>query len=129
MLLASATVAVAGTLSFIGLIAPHIARRLVGPRHAVMLPAAAGIGTLILLVADAIGRGAHPPIELPAGMITAVIGVLYLLGALVSISVALAAALGIGITVMLMAALMGLVFLSSGTGHDEAVADPLEDYD
>jgi iron complex transport system permease protein len=77
VLLASATVAVAGTLSFIGLIAPHIARRLVGPRHAVLLPAAAGIGTLILLVADAIGRGAHPPIELPAGMITAVIGAPY----------------------------------------------------
>jgi predicted anti-sigma-YlaC factor YlaD len=62
-------------------------------------------------------------------LITAVIGVLYLLGALVSISVALAAALGIGITVMLMAALMGLVFLSSGTGHDESIADPLNEED
>jgi ferric citrate transport system permease protein len=77
VLLASATVAVAGTLSFIGLIAPHMARRLVGPRHAVLLPAAAGIGTLILLIADAIGRGANPPIELPAGMVTAFIGAPY----------------------------------------------------
>jgi ABC-type Fe3+-siderophore transport system permease subunit len=77
VLLASATVAVAGTITFIGLIAPHMARRLVGPRHAVLLPTAAGIGTLILLIADAVGRGAHPPIELPAGMITAFIGAPY----------------------------------------------------
>lgn len=77
VLLASATVAVAGTVSFIGLIAPHIARRLVGPRHAVLLPASAAIGTLMLLVADAIGRGADPPIELPAGMVTAFIGAPY----------------------------------------------------
>jgi iron complex transport system permease protein len=77
VLLASATVAVAGTITFIGLIAPHIARRLVGPRHAVLLPTAAGVGTLMLLVADAIGRGAHPPIELPAGMVCAFIGAPY----------------------------------------------------
>jgi iron complex transport system permease protein len=77
VLLASATVAVAGTITFIGLIAPHMARRLVGPRHAVLLPTAAGIGTLILLIADAVGRGAHPPIELPAGMVCAFIGAPY----------------------------------------------------
>ncbi len=77
LLLASATVAVAGTLAFIGLIAPHMARRLVGPRHAVLLPAAAGLGALLLLIADAIGRGADPPLELPAGMMTAIIGVPY----------------------------------------------------
>ena len=77
VLLASATVAVAGTITFIGLIAPHIARRLVGPRHAVLLPTAAGIGTLMLLIADAVGRGAHPPIELPAGMVCAFIGAPY----------------------------------------------------
>jgi iron complex transport system permease protein len=75
--LASATVAVAGAITFIGLIAPHMARRLVGPRHAILLPTAAGIGTLILLIADAIGRGADPPLELPAGMITALIGAPY----------------------------------------------------
>jgi iron complex transport system permease protein len=77
VLLASATVAVAGTVAFVGLIAPHMARRLVGPRHAVLLPAAAGIGALLMVVADAIGRGAHPPIEIPAGMITAFIGAPY----------------------------------------------------
>jgi ferric citrate transport system permease protein len=77
VLLASSTVAVAGTIAFIGLIAPHIARRLVGSRHAVLIPASAGIGALLLLVSDAIGRGAHPPIELPAGMVTAFIGAPY----------------------------------------------------
>jgi iron complex transport system permease protein len=77
VLLASATVAVCGTIAFIGLIAPHMARRLVGSRHAVLLPASAGIGALLLLVSDAIGRGAHPPIELPAGMVTACIGAPY----------------------------------------------------
>lgn len=77
VLLASATVAVMGTITFIGLIAPHIARRLVGSRHAVLLPASAGIGAVLVLVADAIGRGAHPPVEIPAGMITALIGAPY----------------------------------------------------
>jgi iron complex transport system permease protein len=43
----------------------------------VLLPAAAGIGALLMVVADAIGRGAHPPIEIPAGMITAFIGAPY----------------------------------------------------
>jgi hypothetical protein len=43
--------------------------------------------------------------------------------------VGIAAALGYGITVMLMAALLGLVFLSSGTGHDESIADPLNEED
>jgi ferric citrate transport system permease protein len=77
VLLASACVAVAGSILFIGLIAPHIARRLVGSRHAVLLPAAAAVGTLMLLVGDAVGRGADPPIELPAGMVTVAIGVPY----------------------------------------------------
>lgn len=51
------------------------------------------------------------------------LGVLYALGALVSIHFVIATVLGIGLTMMLMAALMGLVFLSSGTGHDESVSD------
>jgi ferric citrate transport system permease protein len=77
VMLASSTVAVMGTIAFVGLIAPHIARRLVGSRHIVLLPASAGVGALLVLVADAIGRGAHPPVELPAGMITALIGAPY----------------------------------------------------
>lgn len=77
VLLASATVAVMGTIAFVGLIGPHIARRLVGSRHIVLLPASAGVGAVLVLIADAIGRGIHPPVELPAGMITACIGAPY----------------------------------------------------
>lgn len=54
---------------------------------------------------------------------------LYFLGALVSIHFVIATILGVGVTMMLMGALMGLVFLSSGTGHDESVSDLLNDAD
>ena len=60
-------------------------------------------------------------------VIAVALGVLYASGALVSIHFVIATALGIGVTMMLMAALMGLVFLSSGTGHDESIADPLNE--
>lgn len=55
------------------------------------------------------------------------IALLYRNNGFVSIHFYIAAALGIGFTMLLMSALMGLVFLSSGTGHDEAIIDPLED--
>jgi hypothetical protein len=64
---------------------------------------------------------------LALAVIAIALAVLYASGALVSIHFVIATVLGIGLTMMLMGALMGLVFLSSGTGHDEAVADPLED--
>jgi hypothetical protein len=60
-------------------------------------------------------------------VIAIALAVLFGLGALVSIHFVIATVLGIGVTMMLMAALMGLVFLSSGTGHDEAVSDLLND--
>lgn len=56
-------------------------------------------------------------------VLLAALGVLYFSGALVSIHFIIATVLGVGFTMMLMAALMGLVFLSSGTGHDESVSD------
>lgn len=62
--------------------------------------------------------------------VTMVIGAVVLLyreNGLVSIHFYIATALGIGFAMLLMAALMGLVFLSSGTGHDDAIIDPLED--
>lgn len=62
-------------------------------------------------------------------VLAAALGVLYLMGALVSIHFVIATVLGIGVMMMLTAALMGLVFLSSGTGHDESVADPLNEDD
>lgn len=62
--------------------------------------------------------------------VTMVIGAMYLLyrsNGLVSVHFYIATALGIGFAMLLMSALMGLVFLSSGTGHDESIVDPLED--
>ncbi len=55
------------------------------------------------------------------------LAVLYAQNGMVSIHLYIATALGISVTMMLMSALMGLVFLSNGTGHDEAIIDPLRD--
>lgn len=80
--LAGAAVGIAGTLSFIGLIAPHMARRLVGHAHGVMLPAAAMTGSMLLLLADLAGRMLFQPLDIPAGVFTSAIGApffLYLL--------------------------------------------------
>lgn len=72
--LAGASVAFAGGLSFIGLIAPHIARRLVARGHTGLVPASALVGALILLHADLLGRLAFLPRDLPAGIFVAGIG-------------------------------------------------------
>lgn len=80
--LAAATVAAAGTIGFVGLMAPHIGRRLVGPDHIGLLPVAGMIGALIVVAADLAGRTLFAPIELPCGLITAAVGApffLYLL--------------------------------------------------
>ncbi|WP_019212243.1 Fe(3+) dicitrate ABC transporter permease subunit FecD [Yersinia massiliensis] len=75
--LAAVSVAICGPISFIGLVAPHLARRLVGGRHRWMLPASMLIGSLILLLSDLLARTLAPPLELPAGIFTAVIGAPY----------------------------------------------------
>ncbi|MCE8020032.1 iron ABC transporter permease [Halomonas sp. MCCC 1A11036] len=72
--LAGAAVAFAGGLSFVGLLAPHIARRLVACRHTGLVPASAMIGALIVLYADLLGRIAFLPRDLPAGIFIAGIG-------------------------------------------------------
>jgi len=63
------------------------------------------------------------------GVVLASFALLYKTNGLVSIHLYIAAAIGIGFAMLLMSALMGLVFLSSGSGHDEAVIDPTEDQD
>jgi iron complex transport system permease protein len=77
--LAGASVATAGTIGFVGLMAPHLGRQLVGPSHAGLLPVAALTGACIVELADIVGRLAFAPIELPCGVITAVIGAPYFL--------------------------------------------------
>lgn len=81
--LAGACVAVVGSIGFVGLLSPHIARRLAGGKHGIQLPAAALIGALLMVLADSLGRAILPPMEVPVGIVTAVIGApyfLYLLG-------------------------------------------------
>lgn len=71
----SACVSVAGGIGFIGLIAPHIAKRLVGSAHQRILPICAIVGALLVLTADFIGKTLFSPVELPAGIIVAILGV------------------------------------------------------
>ena len=75
--LAAGAVAAAGTVGFVGLVAPHITRRLVGPGHEGLLPASALTGALLVVLADLIGRTVIAPSQLPAGLVTAVIGAPY----------------------------------------------------
>ncbi|MFI5756222.1 FecCD family ABC transporter permease [Streptomyces sp. NPDC051569] len=71
-------VAAAGPIAFIGLAVPHIARAVVGTDHRWLLPMAALIGPVMLLVSDVIGRIVFPPSEVPAGVMTALLGVPFL---------------------------------------------------
>ncbi|MED2254383.1 iron ABC transporter permease [Brevibacillus parabrevis] len=80
--LAGVAVGIAGTISFIGLLAPHMARKLVGNRYGIVIPTAALIGAIVLLLADLAGRMLFLPLDIPAGVFTAGVGApffLYLL--------------------------------------------------
>ena len=74
VLLTGASVAFVGAIGFVGLIAPHAARRLVGVGGAAWLPVSALIGASLVLGADILARIIAPPIEVPAGAVTAVLG-------------------------------------------------------
>ena len=75
--LSTTAVAICGPIAFLGLVAPHLARRLVGGRHRILLPAALIIGALLLQLSDILARVIDPPTELPAGILTAIIGAPY----------------------------------------------------
>ncbi|MBD2128025.1 iron ABC transporter permease [Microcoleus sp. ZQ-A2] len=77
--MAGAAVAVAGTIGFVGLMAPHLGRQLVGPTHEGLLPTAALIGGVIVVLSDWLGRVLFAPIQLPCGVVTAAIGTPYFL--------------------------------------------------
>ncbi len=72
-LLTAATVATAGLVSFVGLVVPHLARRLVGPGHRLLLPTAAALGAGLLVLADGVARRAAS-VEIPVGVVTALVG-------------------------------------------------------
>lgn len=79
VILASGSVAVVGMVGFVGLVSPHIARRLVSGGHRYSVPVAALVGAIMMLLADVIGRILAPPLEFPVGLVTSVIGAPYFL--------------------------------------------------
>jgi ferric hydroxamate transport system permease protein len=75
--LTSTAVSAVGVVGFVGLVAPHAARALVGSRHRRVIPVAALLGALLLSLADTIGRTVIAPAQIPAGLVTAMIGTPY----------------------------------------------------
>lgn len=73
-LLTAASVSVAGIIGFVGLIAPHVARSLVGPPHRGLLPASALVGAILCVVADLVARIVLKGSEIPVGVVTALLG-------------------------------------------------------
>jgi iron complex transport system permease protein len=80
--LCAIAVSTVGTISFVGLIAPQIARVLVGYRHRALVPMTALSGAILVASADMVGRIAIAPKEIPAGLMTALIGAPYFIGLL-----------------------------------------------
>ncbi|MFJ3535495.1 iron ABC transporter permease [Streptomyces sp. NPDC090109] len=83
VLLSATAVAAAGTIGFVGLVAPHAARALVGRRHVRVVPVAVLLGAALVCAADLVGRTVIAPAQLGAGLMTAVIGTPYFLHLLV----------------------------------------------
>ncbi|OIJ86467.1 FecCD family ABC transporter permease [Streptomyces colonosanans] len=77
--LTGAAVAAAGPIAFIGLAVPHMARALVGPGHRWLLPVAALLGPVMVLLADVLGRVVVRPAEVPVAVMTALAGVPFLI--------------------------------------------------
>lgn len=77
--LAASCVAVSGSISFVGLLAPHLARRMVGPKHTILIPTCILTGAALVSLADTIARVIVQPAELPVGIVVAVIGAPYFL--------------------------------------------------
>lgn len=77
--LAGVAVTGVGVLGFVGLVAPHAARLLAGPGFARLLPASMLLGATLVVGADALGRGLVPPLEVPAGIVTTLLGAPYFL--------------------------------------------------
>ncbi len=70
----AAAVSFFGIIGFVGLIVPHLARRMFSPRHALLFPSAGLMGAILLVLADTLARSALPPTEIPVGVLTALVG-------------------------------------------------------
>nr|WP_328741211.1 iron chelate uptake ABC transporter family permease subunit [Streptomyces erythrochromogenes] len=82
-LLSATAVAAAGTIGFVGLVAPHAARALVGRRHVRVVPVAVLLDAVLVCTADLVGRTVIAPTQIGAGLMTALIGTPYFLHLLV----------------------------------------------
>ncbi|MGL4337783.1 MAG: FecCD family ABC transporter permease, partial [Turicibacter sp.] len=72
--LAATSTAVVGIISFVGLIVPHIARMIMGSDHKYTIPFSIVLGGIVLLVADTLGRTIGGAVEIPVGVIMAIVG-------------------------------------------------------
>lgn len=75
--LAGSCVAVGGGISFLGLVAPQLAKKLVGPRNEILLPVSALVGAVLLLFSDLVSRTILAPSEIPIGLVVSAIGAPY----------------------------------------------------
>ncbi|WP_099157225.1 FecCD family ABC transporter permease [Virgibacillus ndiopensis] len=75
--LAGACVAAGGGIAFLGLVVPHITRRIVGPTHQRIIPISTLIGALLLMMADVIGKNVLAPTEIPVGIVVAILSTPY----------------------------------------------------
>jgi iron complex transport system permease protein len=75
--LAGAAVAAGGAIAFLGLVVPHIARKLIGPLHQLIIPISTLIGALLLMVADTIGKNILAPSEIPVGVVVSILSAPY----------------------------------------------------
>lgn len=77
--LAASCVAIGGSIGFVGLIGPHLARRLVGSQHERLIPVGALVGALLVIVSDTLARTLLQPSEIPVGIVVSVLGAPYFL--------------------------------------------------
>lgn len=73
-LITATLVSICGIIGFVGLIIPHAARLIIGPNHKVLIPTACLLGATFMLICDTAARTILPPLEVPIGVITALIG-------------------------------------------------------
>lgn len=77
--LAAISVSIVGLLGFVGLIVPHMSRLIVGSNYRLLMPMSMVLGAVVLLVADTIGRSLFSPLDIPAGIVMAMVGGPYFL--------------------------------------------------
>ena len=77
VILAAVATSVAGNVAFLGLLGPHIAKKICGPVHARQIPVVAALSGIIIVIADMTSRNAFSPLEIPVGITISIIGVPY----------------------------------------------------